>query len=114
MSSALVMVLMAAMAVPGNGPEKVSGEVEQRLDLRGEWEGHCFYMSDKGDSPPVHFTCKEPRILIGEDCFVEGIELVDEGQGRVKITRTAGVLNQQPSNGIYRHDGNRLLMCFSR
>ena len=39
MSSALAMVLMAAMTVPGNGPEKVSGEVEKRLDLRGEWEG---------------------------------------------------------------------------
>jgi hypothetical protein len=28
MSSALAMVLMAGMVVPGNGPEKVSGEVQ--------------------------------------------------------------------------------------
>ena len=39
MSSALVMVLMAAMAVPGNGPEKVAGEVKQELDMNGRWEG---------------------------------------------------------------------------
>src|SRR5262245_46202881 len=39
MSSALAMVLMAAMVVPGNGAEKVSWEMEQGLDLSGEWEG---------------------------------------------------------------------------
>jgi len=39
MSSAFAMILMATMAVPGNGPEKVSEEVEQRLDVSGEWEG---------------------------------------------------------------------------
>ena len=45
MSSALAMILMTAMVVPGNGPEKVSGEVEQeqRLDLSGEWEGTITY-----------------------------------------------------------------------
>jgi hypothetical protein len=35
-----VMILAAGMAVPGIGPEKVSGEMrEPRLDLRGEWKG---------------------------------------------------------------------------
>jgi hypothetical protein len=38
MSLALAMILAAGMTV-GNGPEKVSGEVKQKLDLRGEWEG---------------------------------------------------------------------------
>jgi hypothetical protein len=33
------MVLAAAMTVPGSGPEKVSWEMEQGLDLRGRWEG---------------------------------------------------------------------------
>jgi hypothetical protein len=33
------LVLMMAMVVPGNGPEMVSGEVEQRLDLHGKWKG---------------------------------------------------------------------------
>jgi hypothetical protein len=37
--SALAMLLVVAMAVPGNGPEKESGEIEQRLDLSGEWRG---------------------------------------------------------------------------
>jgi hypothetical protein len=36
--SALAMVLAAGMAI-GDGSEKVSGEVERRLDLSGEWEG---------------------------------------------------------------------------
>jgi hypothetical protein len=36
--SALAMVLAAGMAI-GDGTEKVSVETEQRLDLRGEWEG---------------------------------------------------------------------------
>jgi hypothetical protein len=38
--SALAMILSAAMSVPGDGPEKASGEIAklQRLDLRGEWK----------------------------------------------------------------------------
>jgi hypothetical protein len=37
--SALAMILMAAMAVPGDGSEQVSAEtIEKRLDLRGRWE----------------------------------------------------------------------------
>ncbi len=37
--SALAMILAAAMAVPGAGPEKVSeGKIQKRLDLRGRWE----------------------------------------------------------------------------
>jgi hypothetical protein len=38
--SALAMILTAAMVVPGDGPEKVSGELcrMRRLDLRGEWK----------------------------------------------------------------------------
>jgi hypothetical protein len=45
MSSALAMVLMAAIAIPGNGPEKVSGEMVQELDLSGKWEG-TFRLDD--------------------------------------------------------------------
>ena len=37
--STLVLVLAAGMAIPANGPEKVSGEVEQGLVLSWEWEG---------------------------------------------------------------------------
>lgn len=37
--SALAMILTAAIVVPGDVPEKVLGEIEQRLDLSGEWEG---------------------------------------------------------------------------
>jgi len=38
------MVLMAAMTVPGHGPEQASGEVKQeRLDLSGKWEGRLHY-----------------------------------------------------------------------
>ncbi|MGH7221633.1 MAG: hypothetical protein ACRELF_00220, partial [Gemmataceae bacterium] len=37
--SAVAMILTAAMVVPGSGPEMVSGEMEQGLDLGGEWKG---------------------------------------------------------------------------
>jgi hypothetical protein len=43
MSSALAMILTAAMAVPGNGPEKVSGEIEDGLNLGGKWEGILYH-----------------------------------------------------------------------
>jgi hypothetical protein len=37
--STLVLILAAGTTVPGSGPEKVSAEMVQGLDLRGEWEG---------------------------------------------------------------------------
>jgi hypothetical protein len=41
--STLAMILTAAMAVPGDGSEKVSGElVEEKLDLRGQWRGTLY------------------------------------------------------------------------
>ena len=39
MSSALAMILAAAMAVPGDGSESVSMEMVQGLDLSGTWKG---------------------------------------------------------------------------
>jgi hypothetical protein len=35
--STLVLILTAAMAVPGNGPKMVSAEMERKLDIQGEW-----------------------------------------------------------------------------
>ena len=74
MSSALAMILTAAMAVPASGPEKVSGEVEQGLDLRGEWEGLLW--KEQGD-----FIWVDYRDLEGskayptgrENSFIEGV-----------------------------------------
>ena len=63
--SALAMILTAVMAVPGNGPEKASGEIRQGLDLSGEWEGtlHSF----DGKVYQVHLTRDRCRWDRGND-----------------------------------------------
>jgi hypothetical protein len=103
MSSALAMVLMAAMAVPGNGPENVSREVEQRLDLSGEWEG--IYTTDKEQTLRVHLNRYRVR-LENDDCdFAFDNSMVDEGRGRLRFQ---GLL------GIYQQDEERLIICLGR
>lgn len=41
MSSALAMILAVGMTVPGDVPKEGMGEIEERLDLSGKWEGTC-------------------------------------------------------------------------
>jgi hypothetical protein len=114
MSSALAIVLTAAMAVPGNGPERVSGEMEQGLDLRGEWEGIWWHGSDCagvaewsdgmimgrfGDSPCFLF-------LFLNWCFIK-----DEGDGRCLYENFPG---DRDRLGIYEQDADRLVICIGR
>jgi hypothetical protein len=98
MSSALAMILAAAMAVPGNGPEAVSGEMEQGLDLRGEWEG-------------------EWRIAAG------GVRQFELSNGRMSIPDILFQIRCQDGNrlriqwdedfylGIYQRCDDRVLIC---
>ena len=53
--SALAMILMTAMVVPGKGPEKVSMEMEQGLDLSEEWEG-TIEARDQGIVGPIRIA----------------------------------------------------------
>jgi hypothetical protein len=92
MSSALAIILAAGMAV-GNGPEKVSGEREQWLDLRGEWEGTLMHGIGQGS------------ILIREGIWCLN-NMTDEGRGELRVGR-----GESRWLGIYRQDGDRLIIC---
>lgn len=103
--STLVLMLTAAMAVPGNGPEMESGEVEQGLDLRGEWEGII----------PSRIPARIKRIeLIGDqfrqyiaDKYVPShIVFTDEGTGRLRVRR-----KNDDYLGIYRWEGDHIFIC---
>lgn len=103
--SALAMILMAAMAVPASGPEKVSGEAEQKLDLSGEWEGTWQSGSDNSKSiwdtriRDGRFTAKW-RSASGSKRWGG----VDEGKRKLRLD--GGYL------GIYKWKGNRLFICY--
>lgn len=91
--SALAMILTAAMAVPGDAPEKVSGEmVQQGLDLSGEWEGVWHDVS--GAKQEIEITS------------FEGWGAVDEGAGRVRFRDKS-----LSAYGIYEQRGDRLMIC---
>ena len=107
MSSALAMILTAAMVVPGNGPEKVSGEVEQQgLDLRGEWKGSVM------DAPNKVFgaALAAGELGRGYDWGWEEIPFLtftDEGAGRFRVRTRPGLVRL----GIYWQEGYRLVFC---
>jgi hypothetical protein len=100
-----VLVLMAAVTVvPASGPEIVSGETEQGLDLRGEWEG---VLCDKwGGFCPVRMTTE---VLVGQYSSNSGAyiriltDVRDEGGGKFSM---------KGWRGIYRQDGPHLSFCF--
>jgi hypothetical protein len=93
--SAFVMVLAAGMAV-GSGPEPVSAEVKPPLDLRGEWEGTL-----------EHFDGQEARLVRG----AVNPQYVDEGDGKFRL-RVRG--RASVCLGIYRQEGDRVILCFGR
>jgi hypothetical protein len=111
--STLVMLLAAGMAIPGNGPEKVSAEMEERLDLRGVWEG---VYQRKGKSAPVRLLPaqeldRELGPLVQISCARGCVEtfnlgtVTDEGNGRLKFHNGRFLL------GIYKWDENLLFIC---
>jgi hypothetical protein len=105
MSSALAMVLMAGMAVPGNGPEKVSGEVEQRLDLHGEWEG-VIEAAEQGIFGSIRFA--DGKIYrAGCEAAMSRCEITDEGNGQLHLT-----ISTIAYIGIYRRERDELLIAF--
>jgi hypothetical protein len=109
MSSALAMILAAGIAIPGDGPGKVSGEVEQELDLRGEWEGTL--RNYHGVRSRFRFGNGEVVVINDQMQEVMGARLsfTDEGKGKVRL-RLNG---DQVYLGIYRQEGDRFFSCFS-
>ncbi len=102
MSSALAMILAAGMTVPGDVPKEATEEIEQRLDLNGEWEG-TWDNGRKTKSPIVHLS--GTRISFSEDDAAFSFEhrIVDEGGNKLRFN------DNRPS--IYRQDGDRLDIC---
>ncbi len=112
--SSLAMVLAAGMAL-GSGPEKVSVEVERRLDLRGNWEGIGWLGEGVGRlgklGPRVamvrHDSQGKPGLLlqveVGSVLAFKG-PIIDEGEGRFRMNNLLG---------IYRVDDDCLVICFA-
>jgi hypothetical protein len=102
----LVLALAAGMAF-GDGPEAVSEEMEQRLDLSGEWEGSWMAFNGRlfeakvGDG--LVESNAEPDLL-----SFRVADVTDEGGGRLRIARANGL----DDLGVYRNDGNRLIICY--
>ena len=112
MSSALAMVLTAAMAVPASGPEKVSAEMEQGLDLRGEWEGVWWNASHEAGQ--VEWTRDgwiTGKFSYNRFQYLHCDMIRDEGAGQFRYERFDG---DREVFGIYRQDGDRLVLCIGR
>lgn len=101
------MILMAGMTVPGDVPKEGMGEIEERLDLHGEWEG---VMIRRKEILPVRyaegeiiFTLKPGHVSMVRATFTE------VGPGRL----TVGV--GQMLQAIYHtsEDRNRVTICIS-
>ena len=112
MSSTLAMILTAAMAVPGNGPDKLSGEMKSTdsLDLSGEWQGvwkagKAEYEVHQLGGRGVWSYRRVPKGKQGPAYLIPSI--TDEGEGRLKLTWV-----DDPCLGIYEQDGDCLIICF--
>jgi hypothetical protein len=110
MSSALAMILAAGMTVPGIGPERVSGEIEQGLDLPGDWEG-LWWLDGRVEivrAVSDREVLGGVRMKLGADpgIFFFIYDLTDEGNGRLR-----GKWNLSGIHGIYQQDGEELVLC---
>lgn len=108
--SALAMILAAAMVVPANGPEKVSGAVvrePQPLDLSGEWEGTLWDSESKNKgSWTVKLNDRWLVVERGIDSHRLLWQMTDEGRGKVKVKLLRTVYA-----GIYRQERDRVIIA---
>jgi hypothetical protein len=111
MSSRLAMVVMAAMTLPGNGPEKMSDEVtRERLDLSGKWEGNISHQMgfsisasiEKGHLAEVNWLGGGPMVVASYR-----LSVTSEGPGRFRLT-----LNGERYVGIYKWGSSEVILCY--
>ena len=100
--STLVLTLAAAMTVPGNGPEAVSAEMEQGLDLSGNWQMTIEVEHDLGNVALVAAGSK----------LIKKFDIRDEGEGKVRLRFANGPANELL--GIYRQEGDHILINCAR
>lgn len=113
--SALAMILTATMAVPADGPEKVSGEIaqlrRQPLDLEGQWKAVLYRDGQVLQGEATLSICGKLNVYVplpkpGEKRIFPIGTAVDESNGNLRI----GPFDYL---GIYEQDGDRLRICFS-
>jgi hypothetical protein len=108
--STLVLVLAAGMTVPSIGPEKVSGEIEERLELSGKWEGNVSHhegisisaLLEGGRLVEWEWLGNGPRIAANHQSSVW-----DEGSGRFRLN-----LDGERYIGIYKWSSDGVMLCF--
>src|SRR5690348_5162621 len=104
--STLVLVMAAGMVL-GDGPERVSAEVEERLNLEGQWEG--LWVDEKiGEYEMIFRGSQSPMTLIARSYHFSPL-VIDEGAG--KLTFRSG---RWIELGIYQQDNDRLIICFNQ
>jgi hypothetical protein len=103
--STLVLVLAAGMTIPGDVPKEVSWEVEQGLDLRGQWEGVWYWPCGMNDN----MTLCRGTLTLGACGPLRTSNIVDEGGGLCRLSAHGWVMP-----GIYQQQSDRVIICFRR
>jgi hypothetical protein len=107
--STLVLVMAAGMML-GEGPAKVSGEMEQGLELSGEWEG-LWHDGKSGRCLQLQIS---GGVMTG-DCGDVNLaplsvnRVVDEGSGKFHLSWP----KKEVAFGIYKQDGDCVTLCCS-
>jgi hypothetical protein len=110
---ALAMILTAAMMVPGDGPEKVSGEMvreSEPLDLKAKWVGTLENETTLWEirvpgNQWVYRQLRPKGRFRGPAYMIP--DTVDEGSGRLRLNWI-----DTPCLGIYQQHGDRLVISF--
>jgi hypothetical protein len=101
---ALAMILTAVLVVPGDVPERESCEVEQGLDLRGDWEGTIIYKDNRTDC----VTLAHCRLIVWSWSSVDlrSWKMREEGRGKFRV-----VFDLRDYLGIYEWRGDTVVLC---
>jgi hypothetical protein len=107
--SALAMILMAAMVVPGDVPEKVSGEVSSvEKALLGEWKG-TWEVNGKVLEVQMEIEKGWVGYLSIGVCARSRTEITDVGSGKFKLRWFSTTYL-----GIYKQEEDKVVLCLRR